>query len=253
MNIEEVFEYNQHFVAMMNIINLAKLTNNDDKFEKHHIIPRCYFNKHNLPVDNSENNLVKLTTEQHRKVHKLAALCATEEMKTSLKYAASLMNRESVIGDKNPNYGVKCSDEKRKKISNSVKQAYEEGKLNTSGENNGMFGKKPWCYGKHLSEETKKKISESRKGKPSWNKCKKCGPLSEERKRKISESNKGKKRSDETKNKIAEAMKEYRKTHPITTEQHKKAAESRQSKKRGKYKKKYTTRYIGSDGKRVYK
>jgi hypothetical protein len=35
--------------------------------------------------------------------------------------------------------------EKRKqKISNSVKLAYKEGRLDTSGKNNGMFGKSPW-------------------------------------------------------------------------------------------------------------
>lgn len=172
----ECFEYNQHFVTMMNIINYSRLTNKDGNFEKHHIIPRCWFNKHNLPVDNSENNLVKLTIEQHRKVHRLAVLCAKEEIKPALKYAVSLMNRESVVGEKNPNYGVKCNEEKRNKISNSVKQAYKEGRLNTNGENNGMFGKTPWNKGKrkprpkknppgvHIcNEETKKKISEAKK------------------------------------------------------------------------------------------
>ena len=42
------------------------------------------------------------------------------------------------------------------------------------------------------SEETKNKIGESNKGKPAWNKGKKCKPLTEEHKHKISESNKGK-------------------------------------------------------------
>lgn len=253
------FVYNQHFVAMMNIINYARLTNKEGEFELHHIIPRCYFNKHNLPVDNSEKNLVTLTVEQHRKVHKLAALCATDEMKPSLKFAASLMNRDSVVGENNPMYGVKCNDEKRKKISNSVKQAYKEGRLNVNCENNGMHGKHSWCFGKHLSEETKKKISETKKGhtvstetRTKISKAVKGKCQSEETKRKISETER-KNMTTERRLKISKFMKEYRKTHPITAEQQKKSAESRRGKKRGKYKKKYTTWYIGSEGKRVYK
>lgn len=40
-NILEVFEYNQHFVAMMNVINSARL-NPPNKGHKHHIIPKCW-------------------------------------------------------------------------------------------------------------------------------------------------------------------------------------------------------------------
>lgn len=57
----------------------------------------------------------------------------------------------------------------------------------------------PWNKGKkgvqHLSEETKKKMSESKKGKPTWNKGLKTGPLSEETKDKISKAHKNKKRN----------------------------------------------------------
>ena len=54
---------------------------------------------------------------------------------------------------------------RKNKISESVKRAYKEGRLNSSGQNNGMFGKKSWCYGKHLPEETRRKISETKKKK----------------------------------------------------------------------------------------
>lgn len=39
--IDKVFEYNQHFVAMMNIINAARL-NTPKEGHKHHIIPKCW-------------------------------------------------------------------------------------------------------------------------------------------------------------------------------------------------------------------
>lgn len=63
----ECFEYNQHFVAMMNIINHARLCNVEGKFEKHHIIPRCFYKNKGLEVDNSSSNLVNLTIEEHKK------------------------------------------------------------------------------------------------------------------------------------------------------------------------------------------
>lgn len=235
----DCFDYNQHFVAMMNIINYAKLTNKDGKFEKHHIIPRCWFNKHNLLVDNSENNLVNLTIEQHRKVHKLAVLCAKEEIKSSLKYASSLMNRESICGEKNPNYGVKCDEEKRNKISNSVKQAYKDGRLNTNGENNGMYGKHSWCNGKHLSDETKHKISETKKNnitpeyRQKLSEIHKGKKLSEETKKKISEANKRRIVSNEAKKKISEAKKEYWKTHKLSSERAKEIRNGIKKKKEG--------------------
>lgn len=52
--ITKVFEYNQHFVAMMNIINKARL-NPPSKVHKHHIIPKCWFKKNNIQVDNSKD------------------------------------------------------------------------------------------------------------------------------------------------------------------------------------------------------
>lgn len=78
----DCFTYNQHFVAMMNIINAARL-NHPAKGHKHHIIPRCWFKMNNLPVDNSKDNLVLLTYEDHVKVHKLAMLCSVDSVMRS--------------------------------------------------------------------------------------------------------------------------------------------------------------------------
>ena len=84
---DTIFEYNQHFVAMMNIINKAKLFPPKEG-HKHHIIPKCWFKKNNLEIDNSETNLVLLTEEEHCKVHKLAALCIIgTDMKKAMGFA----------------------------------------------------------------------------------------------------------------------------------------------------------------------
>lgn len=184
----ECFEYNMHFVAMINIINHAKLFNKEGEFEKHHIIPKCFFRKKGLEIDNSETNLVNLTYEEHQKVHKLAYLCAKEFMKASLKYAMNMMNRISMVGENHPLFGRQFTEEHIKNLSKPRKKHWK------------------------LSEETKKKMSESAKGrkmsdeaKAKMSETKKN--MSEETRKKLSEINKGKKHSDETKKKIGEASK----------------------------------------------
>lgn len=158
--ITQVFEYNQHFVAMMNIINAARL-NPPTKGHKHHIIPRCWYKKNNLPVDNSKDNLVLLSEEDHIKVHRLSILCAAN---SQLKYRMALavhrllkgkkdgMVSYNMTGVNNPMYGVPRSKEIRDKISATKKARMNElvrsriskGML---GNNNG-HGKKGKHYGK---------------------------------------------------------------------------------------------------------
>lgn len=130
----ECFEYNQHFVAMMNIINRAKRCNLEGKFQKHHIIPKCFYKKKGLEIDNSSSNLVNLTFEEHRKVHQLASLCAKDFMYSSLRFAFCRMcNTFDRIG-------IEHDNETKMKISNSMK-------------------------GKKHSDETKNKMSKTKKGK----------------------------------------------------------------------------------------
>lgn len=176
----DVFEYNQHFVAMMNIINSARL-NPPKEGHKHHIIPKCWFKMMNIPVDNSKDNLVLLSYDNHCKVHKLALLCAKDKaMRSKLGWALKRLTygtfmgchhteeskrknanahkgkhhsieslrklSEANKGEKNPFYGNHHSEETRRNISESTK------------------GDKNHNYGKHFSDETRKKMSESRKG-----------------------------------------------------------------------------------------
>ena len=82
MNILDIFEYNQHLVAMMNVINAARLCP-PAKGHRHHIIPRCWFKMKGLPVDNSKDNIVLLTEDDHIKVHKLAMLCSADSIMRS--------------------------------------------------------------------------------------------------------------------------------------------------------------------------
>lgn len=231
-NILEVFEYNQHFVAMMNIINFARF-NPPTKGHKHHIIPRCWFKMNNLPIDNSDDNLVLLSKEDHIKVHKLSILCsATPEMKSKMGFAVHILDgtmsgmhhtEESCRKISEARKGIVFTDETKRKISeskkgkpsgNKGKKASAETRKKMS---EAMKGENNPNYGKTHSEETRKKMSESQKGKK----------MSEESRRKISESLKGKsspfkgkKLSEEHRRKISETLKvKYNNLKELTNDQ----------------------------------
>lgn len=182
MNILEVFEYNQHFVAMMNIINSARL-NPPESGHKHHIIPRCFFKMNNLNVDNSDENLVLLSKEQHCKVHKLMSLCAKDEhLKRYMVLAAQFMGLPATSLKYTP------TEETRRKISEAHKGLHlsEEHRRKISEANKGRI----------VTEETRRKISESQKGRPLSkehyrNVCEANKKVTEGKCRKISEANKG--------------------------------------------------------------
>lgn len=158
--ITEVFEYNQHFVAMMNIINAAKL-NPPKEGHKHHIIPKCWFKKNNLPVDNSKDNLVLLSPEDHAKVHKLAYLCSKNEIKASLRFAYYMTNNiykeMDLLGSNNPFYGKHHTDESKSLISQRCKASFtEERRKNLS----------KLQKGRKMSKESSRKKSLATKGVP---------------------------------------------------------------------------------------
>jgi hypothetical protein len=110
--------------------------------------------------------------------------------------------------------GKYCSQQRRDNISKAVRLAFKEGRIDVSGERNGMFGKHSWNSGIKtgpLSEETKLKL----KGRTPWNKGKKCGPLSEEHKKKIREGNR-KPKSEH----MRKALREHWKNRPTTKDNH---------------------------------
>lgn len=117
----DVFEYNQHFVAMMNVINAAKL-NPPKRGHKHHIIPKCWYKMNNLEIDNSKNNLVLLTKADHIKVHKLAALCSkTKELKNKMLCSVCILEHRKtnvdLAGYNHPTFGRHQTDEAKQQIS----------------------------------------------------------------------------------------------------------------------------------------
>lgn len=171
-------------------------------YEKHHIIPRC------IKEDNSPDNLILLTAQEHYKAHKLLHLIYPDN--NSLFRAWNMMGgrfsefmtedeiaykREEwakrFSGEGNPNYNKKRSEEAKRKTSEGLLKFYSENDV--------------WNKGKQLSESHKagfqKAIEEGRWGG-------RYTPT-EEHKRNHSEwmkknsPIKGTNRSEETKDKIA--------------------------------------------------
>ena len=209
----ECFDYNQHFVAMMNVVNLAR-RNPPEKGHKHHIIPKCWFKANNLQIDNSPANLVKLSYEQHLKVHLLASYCIkTDEFKCKMKHAYNFLihkgdskylktgapSEETIIKRKETiakrkklgyNYSRIQTEETKLKISLANKGKPSWAARQTKENNEIVRLKAEKMIGHITSEETKRKISEANKGNDYW-KYRKTHKLSEETKRKISEAHKG--------------------------------------------------------------
>lgn len=158
IDILEVFTYNQHFVAMMNIINNARLRN-INKGHKHHIIPRCWFKYKKLPIDNSKSNLIILSAEDHLKVHQLAALCAKEPyICCAMRAAVGLLNN----GERPT--GIHPTDETKLKISETVHKWYkvnmeEHIRKTKEGMKDVPYEKLAYWKGKKQSEESRQKAS----------------------------------------------------------------------------------------------
>lgn len=128
----------------------------------------------NIPIDNSEANLVLLSYEDHIKVHKLACLCAdTKEMASKMGFAVHRLlkgqfkgmhhTEETCRKISEANKGRTFSVESRRKMSESAKAKVlsEEHRRKiseaTRGKNNPM-------YGKRHTDMQRKKMSESLKG-----------------------------------------------------------------------------------------
>ena len=108
-----------------------------------------------------------------------------------------------ISGKNHPKFGHKMSEERKKKISDTLTGRIESDETRKK-KSLSKLGDKNSFYGKKHSEETKDKISESKRGLESWNKG---IPMSEDSKKKLSESKKGKKASEETRKKLSEISK----------------------------------------------
>lgn len=186
--------------------NWAELVNEDENFEnykqiimnennsvlkyvsgitqKHHILPKSYFKKHQLKIDNSEDNIVILYHRDHILAHYFLALCAkdgwfkyaTEFAVCSMINEAKLPSSKDELMSKMPEYEKLYKDFCHRQ---SLKKSLGNGPKTTLGKKS-IYNKQlnvvkfvledelqfylnsGWVLGgKPLSEEAKKKIGRS--------------------------------------------------------------------------------------------
>lgn len=189
-----------------NLINRARNRVLEMYTETHHIMPKC------MGGNNSRENLVDLTPEEHYVAHQLLVKIYPEEhglIKAAVMMCMNTGNNrlnnklygwlrrkhsETTSGENNINFGKPRSNEVKAKISAA-----------NTGKSRGLGIKKG-----PMSEETKKKLSDSLKGRPNFGQQgeKNVSKRSEVAK-KISEYHKGRPKgphSEERKQNISKAL-----------------------------------------------
>lgn len=189
---------NEYLDKYVNLIELNRHRNYERyKTNKHHIIPKSYFKKNKLDVDNSELNVVNLLYKDHALAHYYFALCTSYKyLKWDSEYALRY-----ILNNKN----FKCSESYEQERSfieslDEFQSLYEELKHHVGDIHRGKTISEEHrkrlseaLSGRKLSDSTRSKMSQARMGVH----------LSESTKKKLSDINMGKKLSDETKLKIS--------------------------------------------------
>lgn len=147
-NISRCFDIgDSSYLKMWEIINYARSQNRGIKpdsicFNVHHIVPRSFYKKINIPVDNREINLVKLTLPEHFMVHYYAWKCSKKEIRPQMAAAFHLMVGRATLGlDNAPSMSVEELSElmipqlkardKKARYGDKIKKLEKEfGKLN---------------------------------------------------------------------------------------------------------------------------
>ena len=157
--------------------------------EMHHVKPRC------LGGDDSRENLVALTPEEHFVAHQL--LVKIYPQVPQLAYAALMMTVGSQLAPRrNKSYGWL-----RRRVSECKRQS----QLGVKHTEDSKRARSEKLKGKPLSEETKIKL------KLIWERRRVEKPMTDETKLKLRLASTGKKHTDETKAKLSE----IRKANPV--------------------------------------
>lgn len=87
-------ETNEYYTKLLDLINSAfdRQKIKESGFEIHHIVPRSFFKKKGIPVDDSFYNKVKFTCEEHYMAHYYCYKCAKPIIKRSMVFALHLMS-----------------------------------------------------------------------------------------------------------------------------------------------------------------
>lgn len=72
-------------------LELVKINSDAKYLERHHILPKAYYRLKNLKVDNTKNNIIKLSFANHCKAHWLLYFCTKDELKYANQTAFAIM------------------------------------------------------------------------------------------------------------------------------------------------------------------
>lgn len=174
-----VFENNEYLDLYVALIEKNKLTKKEQfKTAIHHIIPKAYFKKMNLPVDNSKDNLVNLLHKDHALAHYYIALCTKDKyfLYSSMSALQHIMGFNKKMKQEDITNFISNLDKYQELVEQKNKYHSEHTKGLLAGENNPA--KRPEVrekirlsklgntntLGKHIhSEEWKKELSQKRK------------------------------------------------------------------------------------------
>ena len=175
MPFEEAFDEmfpnktNEYYRKYIELIDYAKSEEYElqEYYEKHHIVPRSFYEKKHMSIDNSDDNLVALNLADHFMAHWYITKCCVQKMKRSMEYAVVLMsnmvncktNREDTAISKAVAFALSKVDKMKIPMSEETRRKISDNHADFSGENNPNFGK-------HFSEEYRKKLSDSQPKNP---------------------------------------------------------------------------------------
>ena len=194
LNIDDIIdnEYLYQYVCLVQ--ERANPIHDSSLMQKHHIIPRSYFEKADQPVDDSSDNIVSLFYADHILAHYYLSLCTTGCLGKAMKNAFLMLVNfsetfevtqlpeyqklyeewyQSRLGVSPGNKGKPMSEEQKRKISNSLKghavsnetrERMRQAQLNMSPEKrqNIIIANKNKNY--RPTEETRAKQSAALKG-----------------------------------------------------------------------------------------
>lgn len=109
----DLFERNDFFISYVSLITIRKLLPSQEEYtEKHHIIPKKYFAYLDTEVDNSEENLVKLSFKEHALAHYYLFKCTKDQrLKMCNAYAIRLITYNKNHDDIEANINSILNDE----------------------------------------------------------------------------------------------------------------------------------------------
>ena len=88
-----LFIENDFFEQYLDLISVENNSLKQGYTEKHHILPRAYYEHEHIPLDSSQANLIILTYADHCKAHYLMYFCTLDYLKNDNAHAVHYIQK----------------------------------------------------------------------------------------------------------------------------------------------------------------